>query len=251
MGMMYMSGAVERSPLTGAEAARFYRSLPRLTREQIAWRAAQELADWSYVNVGIGIPTLVPNYLGHRPVIIHAECGMLKVGPMPRPGKGDWDLCNAAGEMVTELPGSAYFDIVESFAMMRGGHIDVAIMGAFQVSERGDLANWNNPARGLNGGMGSIGGCMDLAAGARQIIITMEHVTRDGDIKILRECTFPLTAPGCVDLIITDLALIRVTPAGLLLAEVAPGVSADDVQRLTEPALLIAGRLGSMDLPAL
>jgi len=240
-------------PVPGAGAAgdraRLFARLPRLPRDDVAWRAAQELEDWSYVNLGLGIPTVIADYVRNRPVTIHTENGMLKVGPWAQPGQEDWDLYNAGAEPVSELPGSSYFDTVESFAMMRGGHIDVAVMGALQVSERGDLANWNNPERGLPGTLGSIGGCMDLAAGAKRIIITMEHVTRNGQLKILKECTFPLTGRHCVDLIVTDLAVIKVTPQGLLLKEVAPGVTPQAIQALTEPTLLIDKDLREMPRP--
>ncbi len=221
--------------------------LPRLDRELIAFRVAQELKDGMYVNLGIGIPTLVSNWTEGRDIILQSEIGMLKTGPLAAPEEEDQDLINASCQPIVEKAGSSYFDIVESFGMIRGGYMDVAVLGALQVSERGDLCGWNNPARGL-GRLGTVGGSMDLAVGAKRVIVAMEHVTADGDLKILRECTYPLTARGCVDLIVTDLAVIEVVDDGLMLKEIMPGLTVEDVQSLTEPRLLISPTLKDIEL---
>ncbi|MES1256985.1 MAG: 3-oxoacid CoA-transferase subunit B [Acidobacteriota bacterium] len=204
-------------------------------REHIARRAAQELQDGFYVNLGIGIPTMVANYVPEGiEVTLQAEIGMLGVGPYPLAGTEDPDITNAGKETVTELAGTAYFSSADSFAIIRGGHIDVSILAAMEVDEQGNLANWMVPGKMVTG----MGGAMDLVASTRRVIIAMEHTTREGAPKILKRCTLPLTGRGVVHTIITELAVIRVTPEGLLLMETAPGVTPEDVQAVTEARLL-------------
>ena len=217
-----------------------------LSRELIALRVANELEDGTYVNLGIGIPTLVSDWIEGRDIILQAEVGMLNTGPLAAPEEVEQDLINASCQPVTELPGSCFFSECESFAMIRGGYMDAAVLGALQVSEKGDLAGWQNPERGLPSDIGNIGGSMDLAVGAKKVIVAMMHVTNEGDPKIVKKCTYPLTAKAVVKLIVTDLAVIAVTPKGLLLREVAAGLTAEDVQSVTEAKLIVSSDLLEM-----
>ena len=203
----------------------------------IALRVSREIQDGMYVNLGIGIPTLVSNWIEGKDVVLQAEVGMLKTGALAEGDQVDQDLINASCQAVTALPGSSYFDIVESFAMIRGGHIDLSVMGALQINARGDYAGWSNPTRGLF--VGNVGGSMDLCAGARKLIIAMEHTTKDGEYKIVNELSYPATAAGKVNMLITDLAVIDITPEGMVLREVMAGLTAEDVQSVTEPKLII------------
>ncbi len=219
----------------------------RLSTEVICMRAAKEFRDGQVVNLGYGIPTLCSGFVpeGMR-VIFHTENGALGFGqPLTIDQRDQWDpqLVNASAQFVTWMPGMSLFDHATSFGMIRGGHIDLTILGGLQVSEKGDLANWRIP-----GAIGGMGGAMDLAVGAKKIVVTMEHTTKKDEPKILKECTFPLTAEECVDLIITDLAVIEVTKPGLVLKEIAPGWTADEVQALTEPKLMVAEDLKEIEL---
>ncbi len=210
---------------------------PKLTREQMAARVARELHNGEYVNLGTGMPVLVVQYLPRDvEIVLHAENGIMGFGPITDPAEAHPDLISAGSTPVKPIPGTSYFNSADAFAMIRGGHLDVSIMGGLQVSATGDLANWTIPGRVLGG----VGGAMDLVTGAKRVIVMMEHVTKDGEPKILNECSYPLTGRGVVDLIATDVALIAVTPAGLVLKEVAPGWTPEAVQAITEPPLIVA-----------
>lgn len=214
-------------------------------RDVLAMRIARELPDGAYVNLGIGQPTLVANYVPpEKQVFFHAESGVIGVGPMPEPENEDPDLSNAGGQPITIIPGAAFTSHVDTFAMVRGRHLDIAVLGGLQVSEKGDLANWIRPGRKVGG----IGGAADIARGAKRIYVMMDHITKDGERKIVSQCSYPLTATGVVHTVFTDIAVILVTPEGLVLQEVAPGWSAAEVQALTEPRLIVSRDLQEIRL---
>lgn len=209
--------------------------MKKLSRSEMAQRVADDILEGSYVNLGIGVPTLVANYLGDKEVFLHSENGVLGMGPSPAPGEEDDDLINAGKQHVTLLPGGAYFHHADSFSMMRGGHIDIAVLGAFQVSVNGDLANWHT---GAEGSIPAVGGAMYLATGARQVFVMMDHLTKTGESKLVPQCTYPLTGIGCVTRIYTDLAILDVTAQGLKVREIVADISFEDLQALSGVPLI-------------
>ena len=220
-------------------------NLDRLNREVVAMRVAKELRDGDVVNLGLGIPTLCSQFVPEgRTIVYHSESGVLNYGPMAEEGEEDIDLINAGGQFLAQLDGMSFFNSADAFAMIRGGHVDVAVLGALQVSESGDLANWMLPKRGV----GNVGGAMDLVAGAKRVIVAMEHSDRTGSSKVVPQCTFPITGKLCVSLIVTDIAVIEVTAAGLLLKETAPGWSGEQVQAETEAVLKFSETLHEIEL---
>jgi 3-oxoadipate CoA-transferase beta subunit len=220
-----------------------------LNRNQIAWRAAQDIWDGAYVNLGVGMPSLIPDYIPKgREVVLQAEVGIIGMGPTPKPDQVDPDIFNASTQPTSFVPGGSTFDHTDSFLMIRGGHLDIAMLGAFEVSEKGDLANWNtgDPATAP-----SVGGAMDLAVGAKAIRVLMEHVTKDGKPRILKQCRYPLTAPHCVKAIYTSLAVIDVTPQGLVVRETVPDLDFEQLQAVTEAKLYISSDWRILEAPAL
>lgn len=206
-------------------------NLQKRSRDDIAARVAQDIPDGAYVNLGIGLPTLVANFMPRdREIVLHSENGLLGTGPTPPKGKEDWDLTNAGKQPVTTLPGSAFFHQADSFSMMRGGHLDFCVLGAFQVSARGDLANWHT---GAPDAIPAVGGAMDLAIGAKKTFVMMEHLTKDGQSKLVPDCTYPLTGKACVSRIYTDLAVVDVAADGFIVTEIVPGLSFEELQRLS------------------
>ncbi|MGL4325642.1 MAG: CoA transferase subunit B [Beijerinckiaceae bacterium] len=209
--------------------------MKKLTREEMAARVAQDIPNGAFVNLGIGLPTLVADYLPKdREIILHTENGLLGMGPSPAKGQEDWDLINAGKQAVTALPGAAYFHHADSFAMMRGGHLDFCVLGAFQVSQKGDLANWHTGAKDA---IPAVGGAMDLAIGAKKTFVMMEHLTKDGKSKLVPECTYPLTGQACVSRIYTDLAVLDVSQDGFVAIEIVPGLSLEELVKLSGVAI--------------
>jgi 3-oxoacid CoA-transferase subunit B len=220
--------------------------LTGIPREMIALRISKEIKDGDYVNLGIGIPTLISNWIEGRDIMLQGEIGLLKSGPLVTDeAMIDQDCINASCQPIIEIPGTIYFDILESFTMIRGGRMNLVVMGALQVNDKGDYAGWANPSRGLD--VGNIGGSMDLVAGADRLFLAMEHVAVDGNPKVVKKLSFPPTTTGKVNMIFTDLAVMEVTPKGLLLKEVAPGLTAKDVQSVTEPKLIVSPDLKEIE----
>jgi 3-oxoacid CoA-transferase B subunit len=220
--------------------------LTGIPREMIALRISKEIKDGDYVNLGIGIPTLISNWIEGRDIMLQGEIGLLKSGPLVTDeAMIDQDCINASCQPIIEIPGTIYFDILESFTMIRGGRMNLVVMGALQVNDKGDYAGWANPSRGLD--VGNIGGSMDLVAGADRLFLAMEHVAVDGNPKVVKKLTFPPTTTGKVNMIFTDLAVMEVTPKGLLLKEIAPGLTAKDVQSVTEPKLIVSPDLKEIE----